>query len=83
MELVDRVKKTTSLFNDNLKLLRGVELSDEEMEILELAKMYCSDSEAFARKGDQITAFSAIEYAHGLLDAVLKIRGKDPYESHK
>lgn len=83
MELADRVKKTASLFNDNIKLLKGVELSKEEIEILKLAEMYCSDSESFARKGDQITAFSAIEYAHGLLDAVLRIKGKDPYESNK
>ncbi len=83
MELADRVKKTVSLFNENIKLLHGVELSKEEKTIVELAKMYASDSVSWMQKDDYVTAFSGIEYAHGLLDAILRIKGKDPYESHK
>lgn len=82
MELTERVKKTASLFAENVKLLNGVELSREESRIIDLAKMYASDSEAWMKKNDYVTAFSAIEYAHGMLDAILKIKGKDPYEAH-
>jgi hypothetical protein len=83
MELADRVRKTVSLFNENIKLIHGVELSKEERMIVELAKMYASDSVAWMKKEDYVTAFSGIEYAHGLLDAILRIKGKDPYESSK
>jgi len=83
MELVDRVKKTISLFNDNARMLNGVKLSNEENTIVELAKMYASDSESWMEKGDYVTAFSGIEYAHGLLDAVLRIKRIDTYESNK
>lgn len=82
MELEDRVKKTISLFNENIKLIQGVELSKEEKQVIELAKMYASDSAAWMKKEDYVTAFSGIEYAHGLLDAILRTHGKDPYD-HK
>jgi hypothetical protein len=83
MKLEDRVKKTVSLFDQNIKLIDGVQLSKEEKTIVELAKMYASDSVAWMKKDDYVTAFSGIEYAHGLLDAILRIKGKDPYESDK
>ena len=82
MELEQRVRKTVSRFHENIKLAKDVELSAKEKEVLELAKMYASDSESWIAKGDLITAFSGIEYAHGLLDAILKTKGKDPYEDH-
>ncbi len=83
MELADRVKKTVSLFHENIKLMQGVELSKDEKIVVELAKMYASDCDSWIKKKDYVTAFSGIEYAHGLLDAILRIKGKDPYESGK
>ncbi len=83
MELEDRVKKTIALFNDNIKLVNGIELSNKEKKVVELAKMYASDCDSWIKKKDYITAFSGIEYAHGLLDAILKTKGIDPYEKHK
>ncbi len=80
MELVERVRKAIALFNENILLVDGLELSAEERGVVELAKMYAGDSEAWFRKEDYITAFSGIEYAHGLLDAILKSKGRDPYE---
>lgn len=74
MELEERVGKSISIFESNLKKLSGVRLSEKETKVVELAKMYYSDTASFVKKKDFITAFSAIEYAHGLLDAIIKTR---------
>jgi|GEM_PF-622194 len=36
---------------------------------LSLAEKYCEDTKYFLQKKDYVTAFGAINYAHGLLDA--------------
>lgn len=74
MRLEDRVKKTVAMFNENVSAVEGLKLTEAEGRVVELAKMYASDTAAFIEKGDYVTAFSAIEYAHGLLDAIIKIR---------
>ena len=38
-------------------------------DFLDMAKRYYSDAEHFAKKGDVVTAFAALNYAHGWLDA--------------
>jgi len=38
-------------------------------DFLDTAKRYYSDAEHFAKKGDVVTAFAALNYAHGWLDA--------------
>ena len=83
MEIEDRVKKNISVFNENIKKVRVLILTDEENKVVKLAEMYASDTGAWMKKGDFVTAFSSIEYAHGLLDAILKIKGADPYEAGK
>jgi len=83
MEIEARVKKNISIFKENIKKARALSLSDEEKKVVELAMMYASDTDAWVGKGDYVTAFSSIEYAHGLLDAILKINGADPYEADK
>ncbi len=83
MELEERVKKTIALFHKNVKLADGLRLSEDEKKVIELARMYASDSESWMEKDDYTTAFSGIEYAHGLLDAILKTHGKDPYENNR
>jgi len=35
---------------------------------LDMAKRYYSDAKHFAKKGDVVTAFAALNYAHGWLD---------------
>ncbi len=80
MEIEERVKKNIAIFKENEKRVAVLELGPDEKEVVELAKMYASDTEAWIKKGDYVTAFSSIEYAHGLLDAILKINGADPYE---
>ena len=74
MELKDRVKKTVGLFNKNIASIAELKLDERERSVVELARMYASDAASFMNKDDYVTAFSAIEYAHGLLDAILKIK---------
>ena len=38
-------------------------------DFLDMAKRYYSDAKHFADKGDIVTAFAALNYAHGWLDA--------------
>ena len=39
------------------------------LEFLDMATRYYSDAEHFKSKGDIVTAFAALNYAHGWLDA--------------
>ena len=38
-------------------------------DMLDMASRYYSDAEYFRKKGDLVTAFAALNYAHGWLDA--------------
>lgn len=42
-------------------------------EIIEMVSNYLSDSEYFEKKGDFINAFAALNYAHGWLDAGVRL----------
>ena len=81
MEIDARVNKNISIFKENIKKAQSLKLTEEEEKVVELAKMYASDTDVWVKKGDYVTAFSSIEYAHGLLDAILKIKSADPYET--
>jgi hypothetical protein len=74
MEIEERVRKSLALFDANIKKLDNVDLTDSESKVIELARMYASDTRSWIEKGDMVTAFSAIEYAHGLLDAIIKTK---------
>ena len=73
--VVKRIEKDISIFSDNIKQIKPDELSKEERKIVELAEMYAKDSGAFLAKKDYYTAFASIAYAHGLLDAIRKLKG--------
>ena len=70
-DIIKRIKKDINLFNDGVP---NVKSDDKTLSrIIELSKMYASDSKSFLDKGDLYTSFSCIAYAHGLLDAVKEI----------
>jgi hypothetical protein len=75
MEIKERILKDIEKFSESIKKTEGLELDDKEREIVELAKMYESDSRSWLGKGDTDTSFSCISYAHGLLDSILKLKG--------
>lgn len=72
MDIEERVKKSLTIFDANIKKIGKFELNEKERKVVDLAKMYASDTNSWIKKSDFVTAFSSIEYAHGLLDAIIK-----------
>ena len=58
-----------------------VKLENTRDKILDMAKRYIDDAKHFKEKGDFVTAFSALSYAHGLLDAGALIGAFDVHDS--
>ncbi len=72
----ERIIKDIEIFDRNISSMSLKDLNPEQKEIVELAAMYAKDSKAFFNKGDFYTSFSAIAYAHGLLDSIIKLNQK-------
>ncbi len=68
-----RIEKDLALFDESVKGMGAQQGGSAK--VLELARMYASDSRSFLEKGDLCTSFSAIAYAHGLVDALKAMRG--------
>jgi hypothetical protein len=66
-----RIKKDIVMFEENIQKL-GNKPKPGNKKIVELATQYYEDSKYYLKKGDYLTAFGCINYAHGLLDAILK-----------
>jgi hypothetical protein len=73
-EISTRIEKDILLFRDSVEKLKALSLSAKEKEVLALAIDYSKDAGSWLAKGDLYTAFASISYAHGLLDALLKIK---------
>lgn len=73
MNEINRIKKDISMFEKNIDKLDDETIINQE--ILKLAKQYYWDSKYYLEKKDYFTAFGCINYGHGLLDALLIIRG--------
>lgn len=74
MEIEQRIRTDIDRFHQRVSKVRDLKLKGEEKQIVELAGMYASDSESWLGKKDFYTSFGCISYAHGLLDAILKMR---------
>ena len=46
-----------------------IDWKEKAKDFLDMATRYYSDAKHFAKKGDIVTAFAALNYAHGWLDA--------------
>lgn len=73
----ERINKDIIIFYKNKENIDKSKFNPKLKEIYDLADMYASDSKSYLKNGDKVTAFSCISYAHGLLDAVIKILDKD------
>ena len=67
-----RIEKDLVMFTDNLPQLETHTLSKAQEKTVELAKQYHFDANYYYEKEDYFTAFGCINYAHGLLDAIIK-----------
>jgi hypothetical protein len=72
MDEKTRVQKDIVMFEENIKQINEKTITDSQKKILELASQYYEDTKYYAGKKDYFTAFGCINYAHGLLDAILK-----------
>jgi hypothetical protein len=70
----ERLKK---YFDITSRALKKVKIAKEKKiswkaaadDFLDMAQRYFSDAKHFEKKGDIVTAFAALNYAHGWLDA--------------
>ncbi len=69
-----RIESDIAQFYSNIKEVRK---TPGNARILGLAGQYCEDTKYFLGKGDIVTAFGCINYAHGLIDAFRKAKEKD------
>ncbi len=68
---LDKYFDITSRALAKVKLVNNVHIDVEKSgnDFLDMARRYFSDARHFMEKGDWVTAFAALNYAHGWLDA--------------
>ena len=70
-------EKLAKYFDVTKRALAKVKIAEEQKidwkakaeDFLDMAKRYFEDAKHFKEKGDIVTAFAALNYAHGWLDA--------------
>gem|GEM_PF-401254 len=67
-----RIEKDIEMFEENIKHIHEKTLTTPQKKIVELATQYYEDTHYYTKKNDYFTAFGCINYAHGLLDAILQ-----------
>jgi len=75
MDEKTRVQKDIVTFEKNIQQSPKKGRTDTQKKIIELASQYYEDTKYYTQKKDYFTAFGCINYAHGLLDAILKQEG--------
>ncbi len=67
----EKLEKYTDITKQAIAKVKLVPGSWEEkaQDMLDMAQRYYSDANYFRQKGDLVTAFAALNYAHGWLDA--------------
>ncbi len=71
-KMEERISKDIDKFYSNMGNVEKIK-DKRSLKVIELAKMYASDSKSYLAKKDMYTSFSCISYAHGLLDAIIEI----------
>ncbi len=72
MDEKTRIEKDIVMFEENIQKIKQEDINDTQRKTIELASQYYEDSKYYLEKKDFFTAFGCINYAHGLLDAILK-----------
>jgi len=72
MDEKTRIQKDIIMFKENLQKLKQTTTNETQKKTIELADQYYKDSQYYLEKKDYFTAFGCINYAHGLLDAIIK-----------
>jgi len=74
MNEVERIKKDIALFEEGMVELDSLSLATYEEKVVDQAKRYYEDTKYYLEKGDYFTAFGCINYAHGLIDGIKKMK---------
>ncbi len=72
----EKIKKYKKITNTSLKIAKKSIAKGKQKharEIISMTENYLSDAEYFEKKGDFVNAFAAINYAHGWLDAGVRL----------
>lgn len=72
MDEKTRIQKDIIMFEDNIKKTERINLNNSQKKNIELALQYYEDSKYYVDKKDYFTSFGCINYAHGLLDSIIK-----------
>jgi len=72
MDEKTRIEKDIVMFEENLQKIKQKKFDSKQEKIIELATQYYEDSKYYFEKKDYFTSFGCINYAHGLLDAIIK-----------
>jgi hypothetical protein len=72
MDEKTRIQKDIVMFEETIKETEKNILTDSQKKTIELATQYYEDSKYYKGKKDYFTSFGCINYAHGLLDAIIK-----------
>lgn len=72
MDEKTRISKDLTMFEENIEKTKNMKLSDSQKKTIELASQYYEDAKYYLDQKDFFTSFGCINYAHGLLDAVIK-----------
>jgi hypothetical protein len=71
-----RINKYFKMTESALKIAKKSVIKGEEKkakEIIEMVSNYISDAKFFEKKNDFVNAFAALNYAHGWLDAGVRL----------
>ena len=71
MDEKTRIQKDLVMFKENLEKIQKT-TDEKQKKIAELASQYYEDAQYYLEKKDYFTSFGCINYAHGLLDAIIK-----------
>ncbi|MBF4467975.1 MAG: DUF357 domain-containing protein [Methanobrevibacter arboriphilus] len=71
MDCNERILIDIEKLDESFEKVESIKLSQEEKEIIKRAENYKEDCKYYLEKGDELTSFGCITYAHGLIDAIL------------
>ena len=82
-EKMDKYFEVTGKALKKIKIAKEKKISWQEKaeDFLDMATRYYNDAKYFMEKGDMVTAFAALNYAHGWLDACARIGIFDVHNS--
>ncbi len=74
-------KALAKVKKSKIKISKNLDLKKVREDFLDMAQRYFDDAKYFKKNGDYVTAFAALNYAHGFLDAGARLKVFDVKDS--